>query len=78
MISRKTSALFGALLAMVSLVPLAAHAQSKQPGGSATFTVTAVPKNDADVSNIAKDNVQLFQGKERKQIADWKKGDTLF
>ena len=40
--------------------------------------MTAVAKKDAEVSNIAKDDVQLFQGKERKQIGDWKKGDTLF
>jgi hypothetical protein len=46
--------------------------------GNVTFTVTAVGKKDADASNIPKDDVQLFQGKDRKQIGDWKKGDSLF
>jgi hypothetical protein len=45
--------------------------------GSVTFTVTAVGKKES-APPIAKDDVQLFQGKERKQIGDWKKGDELF
>jgi hypothetical protein len=75
---RKYTALSGALLSIASLSPSLAQAQSKQPSGNVTFTVTAVPKKDSDVSNIAKDDVQLFQGKERKPIGDWKKGDALF
>jgi hypothetical protein len=55
-----------------------ANAQSQAAAGNATFTVTAVGKKDADVSNIPKDDVQLYQGKDRKQIGDWKKGDSLF
>lgn len=45
--------------------------------GTATFTVTAVGKKE-EAPPIGKDDVQLFQGKERKQIVDWKKGDSLF
>lgn len=71
-------AVASALMAVALLAPSLTHAQAKQASGSATFTVTAVAKKDADVSNIPRDNVQLFQGKERKQIGDWKKGDTLF
>ena len=74
----KYAAVVGALLAVAFLAPSLAHAQAKQTSGNATFTVTAVAKKEADVSDISKDNVQLFQGKERKQIGDWKKGDTLF
>jgi|HubBroStandDraft_6_1064221.scaffolds.fasta_scaffold51560_2 hypothetical protein len=54
-----------------------AQAQSKGSSGNATFTVTAVSKKEAPPP-ISKDDVQLSFGKERKQIADWKKGDKLF
>src|SRR5271166_242014 len=55
-----------------------AHAQSKAAAsGTATFTVTAVGKK-ADAPPIAKDEVQLSTGKERKQVADWKKDENLF
>jgi hypothetical protein len=74
----KTTAFLGALLSTALLFLPAAHAQTKAVSGNVTFTVTAVGKKDADVSNISKDDVQLLQGKERKQISDWKKGDTLF
>jgi hypothetical protein len=63
--------------AALLFAPLA-NAQSQAAAGNATFTVTAVGKKDADVSNIPKDDVQLYQGKDRKQIGDWKKGDSLF
>lgn len=46
--------------------------------GNATFTVTAAGKKDTAPPPVSKDDVQLFQGKERKQIADWEKGDELF
>jgi hypothetical protein len=45
--------------------------------GTVTFTVTAVGKKES-APPIAKDDVQLFQGKERKQIGDWKKGEQLY
>jgi hypothetical protein len=54
-----------------------AQAQSKGSSGNASFTVTAVSKKEAPPA-ISKDDVQLSFGKERKQIADWKKGDKLF
>ena len=55
-----------------------ASAQTKPAGpGTATFTVTAVGKKE-EAPPIGKDDVQLFQGKERKQILDWRKGDSLF
>jgi len=54
------------------------QAQTKAAAsGTATFTVTAVGKKES-APPISKDDVQLFQGKERKQIADWQKGDKLF
>jgi hypothetical protein len=55
-----------------------AQAQTKAAAsGAATFTVTAVGKK-VEAPPISKDDVQLFTGKERKQIADWKKDDNLF
>jgi hypothetical protein len=75
---RNSAVLLGALFAATYVFPSVAPAQTKGAAGNTTFTVTAVAKKDGDVSNIAKDNVQLSQGKERKQIGDWKKGDTLF
>ena len=74
----KSTVFLGALLGAALLFTSGVSAQTKSASGNVTFTVTAVGKKDADVSNIGKDDVQLFQGKERKQIGDWRKGDTLF
>jgi len=73
----RLSTFLGAVVTAALLFAPSAKAQT-QAAGNVTFTVTAVGKKDADVSNIPKDDVQLFQGKDRKQIGDWKKGDTLF
>jgi hypothetical protein len=65
---------FGAIL----LLSTPSKAQTSAPAsGSVTFTVTAVGKKEG-APPIGKDDVQLFQGKERKQIGDWKKGEQLF
>jgi len=74
----KSTTFLGTLLGAALLFTSGVSAQTKSTSGNVTFTVTAVGKKDADVSNIGKDDVQLFQGKERKQIGDWKKGDSLF
>lgn len=71
------STFLGAVVTAALLFAPSAKAQS-QAAGNVTFTVTAVGKKDADVSNVPKDDVQLFQGKDRKQIGDWRKGDPLF
>jgi hypothetical protein len=66
---------FGALLLIASG---SSYAQTSPAGsGTVTFTVTAVGKKE-DAPPIAKDDVQLFQGKERKQIGDWMKDENLF
>src|SRR5271163_2836706 len=44
---------------------------------SVTMTVTAVGKKDAPPPPLAKSDVELYQGKERMQVADWRKGETL-
>ena len=43
-----------------------------------TMTVTAVGKKQTTPPPIKKDDVELFQGKERMQVADWRRGETLF
>src|SRR6202007_2453608 len=74
----RLSKFIGAVVSAALLFVPLANGQSQTAAGNATFTVTAVGKKDADVSNIPKDDVQLFQGRDRKQIGDWRKGDTLF
>src|SRR5260221_12491988 len=74
----RLSTFLGAVVTAALLFAAAAKAQTQAAAGNVAFTVTAVGKKDADVSNIPKDDVQLFQGKDRKQIGDWKKGDSLF
>ncbi|HMD10197.1 MAG TPA: hypothetical protein VKH63_21875 [Candidatus Acidoferrum sp.] len=46
--------------------------------GAVTMTVTAVGKKETQPPPLTKDDVQLFQGKEKVQVADWKRGDALF
>ncbi|HET6930774.1 MAG TPA: hypothetical protein VFI45_10680 [Candidatus Acidoferrum sp.] len=74
----RLSTFLGAVVAAALLITPSVKAQSQAGAGNVTFTVTAVGKKDAEVSNIPKDDVQLFQGKDRKQIGDWRKGDSLF
>jgi len=79
MTNYKTLFRSGAFLATLLLVSTAnTFAQNQSAGSSTTtFTVTAVGKKQ-EAPPISKDDVQLFQGKERKQIADWKKGEDLY
>jgi hypothetical protein len=66
---------FGAL---VLVGPTLCFAQTKAAASSkVTFTVTAVGKKE-NAPTISQDDVQLFLGKERKQIGEWKKDDRLF
>jgi len=43
-----------------------------------TMTVTAVGKKQPAPRPLKKEDVELYQGRERKQVADWRRGDTLF
>jgi hypothetical protein len=74
----RSGAFFAALLLLFSLSTFGQSKPSQNAGGGmATFTVTAVGKKQ-EAPPISKDDVQLLQGKERKQIADWKKGEQLY
>lgn len=69
----------GLLLGTFLLVIGLGRAKTDSPAaGNATFTVTASGKKDTAPLPVSKDDVQLFQGKERKQIANWEKGGELF
>jgi hypothetical protein len=50
---------------------------SSVTAGTVTMTVTAVGKKDTQPPAINKDDVQLYRGKERVQVGDWRKGETL-
>src|SRR3984893_12103217 len=67
----------GLVLGALLLVTVNSNAQTKAAAaGTTTFTVTAVGKKGT-VPALNRDDIQLFQGKERKQILDWTKGDQL-
>ena len=63
-------------LAFASLLPAAAVAQRSAPAGTATITVTATSKKGAPPA-VNQPDVQLAQGKERKQIARWAKAERI-
>jgi hypothetical protein len=77
--NKKILAGWGLLLGGLLLASAAVSNAQTAPAasGSTTFTVTAAGKKEG-APPIGKDDVQLFQGKERKQIGDWKKGEQLF
>jgi hypothetical protein len=62
-----------AVLAVASLTATALRAAEP-----VTTTVTAVGKKNTQPPPIKKDDVELYQGKERLQVADWRRGETLF
>ena len=43
-----------------------------------TTTVTAVGKKNTQPPPVKKEDVELYQGKERLQVADWRRGENLF
>jgi hypothetical protein len=64
--------LLGAAMAM----SVSTTASAAEPG-LVTMTVTAVGKKDATPPPVNKSDVEPYQGKERLQTADWRKGDAL-
>ena len=81
MMMRKKLQFGGALLlagmAIAAASPLVAKPAPAE-AGAVTMTVTAVGKKDTAPRAVTKDDVQLYQGKERVQVADWKRGETLY
>jgi VWFA-related protein len=63
---------------IMAFVSVAAATRPAAAANAVTMTVTAVGKKNAAPPPIKKEDVELFQGKERMQVADWKRGDALF
>ena len=70
-------ALLLAAVAVAAAMPLASMAAASD-SSAVTMTVTAVGKKETQPRPLTKDDVQLYQGKEKVQVADWKRGETLF
>jgi hypothetical protein len=66
----------GILLLLASMTPAIAQ-DSPVAAGTVTMTVTAVSKKDVQPPVINKDDVQLYRGKERVQVGDWRRGESL-
>jgi hypothetical protein len=66
------SALFLAAASLLAAKSAAADSET------VSMTVTAVGKKDNPPPAVKKEDVQLYQGRERTQVADWKKGGTLY
>jgi hypothetical protein len=52
-----------------------AAARASEP---VTTTVTVVGKRNSQPPVVKKEDVELYQGKERLQVADWRRGEALF
>jgi hypothetical protein len=68
-----SSILLAAAMAVAGFTATAVRAAE-----AVTTTVTAVGKKNTQPPPIKKDDVELYKGKERLQVADWRKGETLF
>jgi VWFA-related protein len=66
------------LAVSVAVFALATAAPVPAATDAVTLTVTAVGKKQTPPPPIKKDDVEVFQGKERMQVADWRRGETLF
>ena len=61
----------------VALGSAAALPAFSAEAGKVTFTVTAVGKKGAPPPELKKEDVQLRNGKERLQVTDWRREETL-
>jgi hypothetical protein len=64
---------------LLALTLIFARRARAADSGMVTTTVTAVSKKEnTPTPPLTKDDVQLYQGKERVQVADWQRGGPLF
>lgn len=79
---RKGTLLFAAFAAAVFASPATNAAElgrsSAATSPAVVMTVTATAKHNAQPPALSKSDVELYQGKERVQVADFKRGDTLY
>ena len=73
----KTRTLLSQALLALGIASFAASTALAAESNGATITVTATSKKEAPPS-IAVSDVQLSQGKERKQVAKWVKAENLY
>jgi hypothetical protein len=69
--------LLAAMALAAAAVPLTSRAAATD-SSAVSMTVTAVGKKDKQPPPLKKEDVQLYQGKEQVQVADWKRGETLY
>jgi hypothetical protein len=67
----------GVLCAIAALTLGLSQGASLKAAEPVTMTVTAVGKK-GNPPAIKKEDIQVFQGRERVQVADWRRGDNLF
>jgi hypothetical protein len=70
---QRTTILLAAVLAVAGFTATAIRAAEP-----VTTTVTAVGKKNMQPPPIKKEDVELYKGKERLQVVDWRRGETLF
>jgi hypothetical protein len=76
--SKWKTSLLSIAIAVAAALPFVHKVAATDPG-AVTLTVTAVSKKENTAPpTLSKDDVQFFVGKERTQVADWRKGETLF
>src|SRR5277367_4537378 len=68
---------FGLAVLVAGLTVASPLLRAAAESGAVTMTVTAVGKKDSAPPPIAKNDVELYKGKDRLQVADWRKGETL-
>jgi hypothetical protein len=73
----KGTVLLAAMALAAAAVPLTSRAAATD-SSAVSMTVTAVGKKDKQPPPLKKEDVQLYQGKEQVQVADWKRGETLY
>jgi len=73
----KGTVLLAAMALAAAAVPLTSKAAATD-APAVSMTVTAVGKKDKQPPPLKKEDVQLYQGKEQVQVADWKRGETLY
>src|SRR5580658_140812 len=81
-IYRKGSLLLGVLVA-ASFMPVALKAAANSASAASdpsavVMTITATAKKDAQPPAVTKNDVELYRGKERVQVADFKRGENLY
>lgn len=74
---RRFAGVLSALLLGAAMAMSASAAVPAAEPGLVTMTVTAVGKKDVTPPPVNKSDVEPYQGKERLQTADWRKGDAL-